>query len=77
MLDFICIGSAKLFDTGRERKIQNENICIKRDSNPNPKFEPSPNIFANISHLRIGMRKNNLASANTFSYAECWTQVTM
>ena len=26
MLDFICIGSAELFGTGRERKIQNENM---------------------------------------------------
>ena len=35
MLDFICQGSVDLFGTGRERKIQNENICLQRDSNPN------------------------------------------
>ena len=34
MLDFICNGFVDLFGTGRERKIQNENICIQRDSNP-------------------------------------------
>ena len=34
MLDFICMDSVDLFGTGRERKIQNENICFQRDSNP-------------------------------------------
>ena len=34
MLDLICNGSVDLFGTGRERKIQNENICLQRDSNP-------------------------------------------
>ena len=34
MLDFICNGSVDLFGTGRERTIQNENICLQRDSNP-------------------------------------------
>ena len=34
MLDFIYMGSADLFGTGRERKIQNENICFQLDSNP-------------------------------------------
>ena len=34
MLDFICNGSFDLFGTRRERKIQNENICLQRDSNP-------------------------------------------
>ena len=33
MLDFIYMGSANLFGTGRERKIQNENICLQQDSN--------------------------------------------
>ena len=33
MLDFIYIGSAYLFGTGRERKIQNKNICFQRDLN--------------------------------------------
>ena len=32
MLDFICNGSVDLFGTRRERKIQNENICLQRDS---------------------------------------------
>ena len=31
MLDFICNGPV---DLGRERKIQNENICLQQDSNP-------------------------------------------
>ena len=34
MLDFISNGSVDLFGTGRERKIQNENICLQWDSNP-------------------------------------------
>ena len=34
MLDFICNGSLDLFGTMRERKIQNQNICLQRDSNP-------------------------------------------
>ena len=34
MLDFIYMGSADLFGTGRERKIQNENIYFRRDSKP-------------------------------------------
>ena len=35
MLDFICMGSTYLFGTARrERKIQNENICLQWDSNP-------------------------------------------
>ena len=34
MLDFNNMGFADLFGTGRERKIQNENICFERDSNP-------------------------------------------
>ena len=33
MLDFIRMGSAKLFGIDSERKIQNENICLQRDSN--------------------------------------------
>ena len=28
------MGSADLFWTGRERKMQNENLCLQRDSNP-------------------------------------------
>ena len=34
MLDFIYIGSADLFGTGRERKVHNENLCFQLDSNP-------------------------------------------
>ena len=33
MIDFIHMGSADLFGTGRERNIQNENIIFQRDSN--------------------------------------------
>ena len=31
---FYLQGSVDLFGMGRERKIQNENICLQRDSNP-------------------------------------------
>ena len=34
MLDFICMYTAELFGMGKEQKIQNENICLQRDSNP-------------------------------------------
>ena len=34
MLDFICMDSADLFGTDKERKIQNENIGLQWDSNP-------------------------------------------
>ena len=30
------MGSTELLGTGRERKIKNENICLKRDSKPRP-----------------------------------------
>ena len=33
MLDFICNGSVDLFGSGRDRRTQNENICLQRDSN--------------------------------------------
>ena len=35
MLDFIYMGSVDVFGAGRERNIQNENICFKGDLNPN------------------------------------------
>ena len=34
MLDFICNGSVDLLGTERERKIENGNIRLQRDSNP-------------------------------------------
>ena len=34
MLDFINMGSADLFGTGKERNIQNENICFQWDLKP-------------------------------------------
>ena len=34
MLDLICMGTAELFGMASERKVQNENICLQRDSNP-------------------------------------------
>ena len=37
MLDSVCMGSAELFGTGREQKIQNENIT----SNPRPQLHDS------------------------------------
>ena len=42
MLDIIC--SADLFGTGRERKIQNENICLQRDSNPHSPRQESQRL---------------------------------
>ena len=36
MLYLICMGSAELWRTGRERNIQNENICLQGDSNQQP-----------------------------------------
>ena len=33
LLGFICIGVAALIETGIERKIQNKNRCLQRDSN--------------------------------------------
>ena len=47
MLDFICNGSVDLFRTGRERKIQNENVCLQWDSNPHtasPRQEKSQRL---------------------------------
>ena len=34
MFDFICTGFARLWISGKERKSQNENVCLQRDSNP-------------------------------------------
>ena len=48
MLDFIYMGSADLFVTERERKIQNENICFQRDSNPH---RASPRQESQLSAL--------------------------
>ena len=36
MCDFICMGSAELWETGNKWKIQNENICLRRESNQWP-----------------------------------------
>ena len=36
MLDFICIGFTKLSATGSKQKIQNENICLRVESNLRP-----------------------------------------
>ena len=41
MLYFICKGSTELYGTGNKRKIQNENICLRRESNKRPlPFQP-------------------------------------
>ena len=37
MLDFIYMGSADLFRTGRERKIQNEKIMFPAGFEPTPR----------------------------------------
>ena len=36
MLDFICMVFAKLWATGSKRKIQNENVCLRHESNQRP-----------------------------------------
>ena len=36
MLDFICMVFIELWATGRKRKIQNENTCLRRESNQWP-----------------------------------------
>ena len=46
MLDFIFIGFAALSGKGRERKIQNENISLRWDSNQrNHDTESQPSAF--------------------------------
>ena len=42
MLDFIWTGFAELWGTGRERKMQDENIRLQWDSSPKIRFEPTP-----------------------------------
>ena len=50
MLDFVCMGFAKLRGTGKKRKLQNEIICLHRESNHRPfAFKPSA-----LEHLAIG-----------------------
>ena len=65
MIDFICIDSADLFGTGKERKIQNENIWFQWDSNPrhasprqvNQRFRPLGHdaliMFSGLMSYRI------------------------
>ena len=36
MLDFICMVFAELSSTGYKRKIQNNNVCLRRESNQRP-----------------------------------------
>ena len=36
MLDFICVGFAELSATGIKRKIQNETMCLRGESNLRP-----------------------------------------
>ena len=36
MLDFIRMVFAELLSTGCKRKIQNDNLCIRRESNQRP-----------------------------------------
>ena len=36
MLDFICMIFAELWSTESKRKIQNDNVCLHRDSNQRP-----------------------------------------
>ena len=46
MLDFTCIGIAELFGTGRERKIQNENIGVIMSPEG---FEPTPGTLLQVN----------------------------
>ena len=36
MLDFICVIFVKLWVTGSKRKVQNQNIYLRRESNQRP-----------------------------------------
>ena len=36
MLDFICMVFAELLSTGYKRKIQNDKVCLRRESNQRP-----------------------------------------
>ena len=57
-LDFIYIGSADLFVTGREQKIQNENIFFQRDSNPlhaTPRQENQRSLDRSVTLIRYQM----------------------
>ena len=56
MLDFICTCFAELWGTGREQNMQNETLCIKRDSNPTleklMKGKPVPlDHLSNITYI--------------------------
>ena len=50
MLDFIYMGSADLFGTEKERKIQNENVCFQRDSNPHHASRQESQRFRPLGH---------------------------
>ena len=63
MLDFIYMGSVDLFGTGRERKIQNENICFQRDSNPHhasPRQESHSALDRSATLVRYQVEQFNL-----------------
>ena len=72
MLDFICNGSVDLFGTGRERKIQNENICLQRDSNPHP-ASPRQESCSPVPAINLVVRElNSELSTNTLHFhLEC------
>ena len=58
MLDFIYISSTDLFGAYKELKIQNENICFQRDSNPH---HPIPRQVTQ----RLGPLDNRALMMNT------------
>ena len=77
--DFICIRSAELFGTGRELKIQIENVCLQRDSNPLPRrinqcsklldlvLWSGPRIFSDKIGARLFFSLLNLGFNNKFT----------
>ena len=74
MLDFICMGSTELFETGWDSKIQNENICLQRDLNPrHATSRPVTQRFRPLGHA-------DLISIGVFidlQYPDIWIQMDM
>ena len=75
ILDFICSGFAKLCGTGMERKMQNETLCIQRDSNT--RLERPSKVIQRLDRSGIGLRRLNVIKTFTVSYMiEMNTRVT-
>ena len=68
MLDIICMGCADLFGTGRERKIENENVCFQWD--PNPRHATPRQLtqcFRPLGHSAV-MKNSGLMSHRIMGY---------